>query len=62
MRKKKHKTSEERNADAREIWLDDNTLNEISSDTSGSDDHTMKLLRIMRMISYTARKTPVPVN
>jgi len=38
MRKKKHETNEERNAEAREIWLDDNTLNKISTDTSDSDD------------------------
>ena len=39
MRKKKNETGEERNTDAREIWLDDDTLNEISNDTSGSDDN-----------------------
>jgi len=39
MQKKKNETSVERNTEAREIWLDDNTLNEISSDTSASDDH-----------------------
>jgi hypothetical protein len=38
MRKKKNETSEERNTDAREIWLDENTLNEISTDTSTNDD------------------------
>ena len=38
MRKKKNETSEERNTEAREIWLDENTLNEISSDTSINDD------------------------
>jgi hypothetical protein len=38
MRKKKNETSEERNSEAREIWLDENTLNEISSDTSTNDD------------------------
>ena len=38
MRKKKNETSEERNSEAREIWLDENTLNEISSDTSINDD------------------------
>jgi len=38
MRKKKNETSEERNTEAREIWLDENTLNEISSDTSTNDD------------------------
>ena len=39
MRKKKNETSEERNTEAREIWLDENTLNEISNDAFGSDDH-----------------------
>jgi hypothetical protein len=39
MQKKKNETSEERNTEAREIWLDNNTLNEISSDTAASDDH-----------------------
>lgn len=39
MQKKKTETGEERNTNAREIWLDDNTLNEISTDTQVSDDH-----------------------
>ena len=36
MQKKKNEISEDRNSEAREIWLDDTTLSEISGDTSSN--------------------------
>jgi len=39
MQKKKNENSEEKNTESTRNWLDDNTLNEISNDAFGSDDH-----------------------
>jgi len=37
MQKKKNEINEDRNTEAREIWLDDTTLSEISGDTTSNE-------------------------
>ena len=39
MQKKKTELTEDGNFDSREIWLDENTISEISKDSSSDDDN-----------------------
>ena len=39
MQKKKNEINEDGNTEAREIWLDDTTLSEISGDTSSNESN-----------------------